>query len=118
MTTIAIQYLFLNKYLIEPQRSSVLQSYIWLPWTPKLLYGIITDCVPIFGSTKRSYIILMGLVQGTCCLLIAFIPFSNPVFVILCACTMSMALAFMDVVVDGLMVINARLDPKAGSEEL
>jgi hypothetical protein len=31
---------------------------------------------------------------------------------------MSMALAFMDVVVDGLMVINARLDPKAGSEEL
>jgi len=60
----------------------------------------------------------MGLVQGICCLLITFIHFSNPVYIMLCACAMSMALAFMDVVVDGLMVLNARLDPKAGSEEL
>lgn len=60
MVTMAIQYLFKNEYGISPALSSAYLSYVNLPWTPKLLYGIFTDVFPICGSGKRSYIFLMG----------------------------------------------------------
>jgi MFS family permease len=120
MITMAIQYMFLEIYRIPPMQASAFISYINLPWTPKLLYGIITDVFPICGSGKRSYVFLMGMLQALSCLAIAiFGPnFENAVWVMLLACVNSMGGAFMDVVVDGLMVINARKDPTAGSEEL
>ena len=48
----------------------------------------------------------------------ATIHFPSPGWLVLFACFSNLGQAFMDVVCDGLMVINARKDPKAGSEEL
>ena len=61
MLSLATGYIFLNIYKLEPGKMSQLSSYISLPWVPKLLYGIITDTVPICGSGKRSYIFMMGM---------------------------------------------------------
>ena len=52
-------------------------SYISLPYTPKIFYGIITDTFPIFSSRKKSYVIIMGLVQCLAALGIAFKPDSD-----------------------------------------
>lgn len=60
MITMAVQYMFLETYGIPPAQANAYLSYINLPWTPKLLYGIITDVFPICGSGKRSYVFIMG----------------------------------------------------------
>jgi len=75
-----------------------------LPWAPKLLYGVFTDTFPLFGSRKRSYLILLGLIQGIC-LLAASFPLPNPITFVALLTTVSLTAAAMDVVVDGLMVI-------------
>ena len=110
--------MFINKYGISPALSSLYLSYVDLPWTPKLFYGIITDTFPLYGSGKRSYIFLMGMIQCLTCLGMAIFDFKDASSIMMLACINHGAGAVMDVVVDGLMVINSRKDPNFGSEEL
>ena len=76
-----------------------------LSWTPKLFYGIISDTFPIMGTRKKSYIMLMGLLQFVTAFTIATVNFESPVVVCALGFFMNLASAFMDVVVDGLMVM-------------
>ena len=110
--------MFLNQYLIPPLLITAYLSYINLAWAPKIFYGILTDTFPIFGSSKRNYIFLMGMFQCLSCLAIATTKFESALTLVWIACLNSGADAVMNVVVDGLMVINARKDPNFGSEEL
>ena len=97
-------YRFLNTYHLTPSVTSQYTALIYLPWSPKLLYGLFTDTFPLFGSRKRNYLILMGFLQGIC-LAAIFYPQSDPnIFVAFLTIT-AFSGAVMDVVVDGLMVI-------------
>lgn len=60
----------------------------------------------------------MGMIQSLSCLAIAVHTYKEASTVMWLALFNSMAGAVMDVVVDGLMVINSRKDPNFGSEEL
>jgi MFS family permease len=75
-----------------------------LPWTPKIVYGLFTDTFPIFNSRKRSYIIIMGLVQGSC-LTFVFFPLKNVIFFVTALTIAGFSGAVLDVVIDGLMVV-------------
>ena len=75
-----------------------------LPWTPKLFYGIITDSFPIFGSRKKSYIIIMSLLQCICALAIATIDFGSANIIASLGFVITFSGALLDVVVDGVMV--------------
>ena len=118
MITLALQYLFKNKYDLSPETTSSYLAIVNLPWTPKLLYGIFTDTFPIFGSRKKSYIILCGSVQCLTNLTIAVLDIKKASNVMLLAMVGNASGAVMDVVVDGLMVIMSRKDPNFGSEDL
>lgn len=59
----------------------------------------------------------MGLVQGIS-LSAVFFPLENPNFFVFFIFMTSFAGAVMDVVVDGLMVVQQRRDPISGSEDL
>ena len=74
------------------------------PWTPKICYGLITDTFPIFGSRKRSYLIIMGLVQTITCFLLAIVEFDKATTVAWLVTAFALSTAFIDVVIDGLMV--------------
>jgi len=37
---------------------NVLGTLISLPWSFKLLYGMLSDCVPIFGQRRKPYFII------------------------------------------------------------
>jgi MFS family permease len=115
---LALQYMFLKIYGLSPMKASEWQTFISLPWTPKVIYGIVTDCLPIFGSSKRAYVVLMGCIQGVAALMIALFRFQNPVSVMLLSMLLNLGGAFMDVVVDGMMVVFQREDSKNGSEDL
>jgi hypothetical protein len=60
----------------------------------------------------------MGFLQSIACLAMATVSFKDASSLMLLACVYSGGGAVMDVVVDGLMVINSRLNPNSGSEEL
>jgi len=89
-----------------------------LPWTPKICYGLITDTFPIFGSRKKSYLILMGFLQTITCFLLASVKFESATSIAWLVTLFALSTAFIDVVVDGLMVSQSRLDPDYGSEDL
>jgi MFS family permease len=89
-----------------------------LPWSPKLLYGIFIDTFPILGSRKRNYLILMGFIQTITCILVALVQFKHATSVAVLLLIMNLSVAVMDVVLDGLMVCQSRLDPDYGSEDL
>lgn len=121
MMGMALQYMFWNNFNLPPGKATQYITYTNLPWTFKLFYGITTDCLPICGSGKRSYIFVMGMLQCLTSLAIVYGGFTEPgdaVYVMLFATINSLGGAFMDVVVDGLMVVNSRLDPTSGSEDL
>lgn len=118
MLVLAFLDMFKNEFELEPEETQNMTAIMTLPWTPKLFYGIISDTFPICKSRKRSYIIIMGLVQGICSIAIPFLPFRDVYSVVALGTLISLSGAFMDVVVDGLMVCQARIDPENGSEEL
>lgn len=115
--TLAYMYRFLNYYELSPSRTSQYTALISLPWSPKIAYGFITDTFPIFGSRKRNYIILMGFLQGVA-LGICWFDIPNEVLFVSLLVLTALTGAIMDVVVDGLMVVQQRRDPNSGSEDL
>ena len=104
MLELAWLNMFKNTFELEPSKTQSLISYIFLPWTPKLFYGLLTDTFPICKSRKRSYIILMGMIQCIAALITAVMPESSASLVTVCGFFIYLAQAVNDVVVDGLMV--------------
>jgi len=41
---------------------TVYMSIIHIPWSIKIVYGLLSDNVPIAGTNRKSYIILMGII--------------------------------------------------------
>ena len=118
MTTLAFLDIFRTQYSLEPVETQSLTAAMALAWTPKLFFGIISDTFPVFGSRKKSYIVMMGLLQFVTSWTIAMVTFESPVVVCALGFFMNLASAFMDVVVDGLMVMQSRKDQESGSQDL
>ena len=89
-----------------------------LPWSLKVLYGLISDNVIIFGSRKRSFIILGSLLQFASLQILFWIPFTRPGPIAYLAMFVNLSQAFMDLIVDSIMVVQQRRDLKNGSELL
>jgi predicted MFS family arabinose efflux permease len=89
-----------------------------LPWAFKLIYGLIADNVVLFGSRKKVFIIMGSLIQFLCLQALCWIPFENPAPVAYLMMIINMSLAFMDLVVDSIMVVQQRRDLKNGAEVL
>ena len=60
MGTLVIYDLLVNRYEVQPDQLATAMVFIAVPWAPKIFYGIIIDTFPICGSTKKSYLILLG----------------------------------------------------------
>lgn len=81
----------------------------------KFFYGVVADQVPIMGSRKKSWLIIMGLIQFTSMTATATIDFTNPNFCALVLSLMSFSGAFIDVIMEAMMVIEAKKYPATGS---
>jgi hypothetical protein len=53
---------------LNPAQIAEIGVWLNLPWTVKMVFGELVDCVPIFGSQRRSYI-LIGATLTSCGLL-------------------------------------------------
>ena len=63
MMSVSLMYIFKERFEIEPSAVQSLMAAVMLPWAAKIFYGMIIDSFPICGSRKRSYIVLMGILQ-------------------------------------------------------
>ena len=83
----------------------MLTSVIYMPWTIKIFYGLIADNVRIFGSKRKSYIVFNGLAQFVIMIILSLDLFRNELFITALLFINAMTTAFIDVVVDALMVV-------------
>lgn len=80
-------------------------SLITLPWSLKVIYGIITDNVPIFGLKRRPYLIFFAFLQIVMMILTYSYDGDNAIQVVVYLFFASLAIAFSNVVVDAILVI-------------
>jgi MFS family permease len=77
-----------------------------LPWSIKPLYGLFTDFVPIFGTRRRSWLLLTSLAAALGLVAICvFLPTERGAWLLLPMLIVpTIGVAFSDVVIDALMV--------------
>lgn len=80
-------------------------SLITLPWSFKVIYGLITDNVPIFGLKRRPYLIFFGVLQGIMMCVAYSYEGDNAMDVVLFLFFASLSMAFSNVVIDAILVI-------------
>ena len=59
---IATQYYLPAVFDIDPIEMENFQTIIIIPWTIKMIYGLITDLIPICGYKRKIYIIFFEVV--------------------------------------------------------
>jgi MFS family permease len=89
-----------------------------MPWSLKIFYGLISDNCPLFGSRRRSYLILLSVLQVVATLTLAAYFGTNERYVAFLLMLMNLSAAAMDVIADSIMVIQSRRFPEDGSEQL
>lgn len=103
--------MYKNDYGLSPTHTQLLTTIIFFPWVLKFFYGIISDSIPICGSRKRSWLIVMGLMQFISLTVAALVPIPNPNVMAVVLSFMGLSGAFIDVVMDAIMVIEAKKYP-------
>lgn len=104
--------------MLEPAQLTSYVAIIWLPWGVKFVYGVIADSIPILGSRKKSWLVLMGFIQVISLALCAGVHFTEIKWFVFLQIVTSTSGAFMDVIADALMVMQAKRDPEQGSQDL
>ena len=105
LPALAINFLLKDKAGLTPEKMAYFQAITLIAWVVKPLWGFISDLCPIFGSRRKSYLILTSLIAAAAWLVLAFMPDPGVVRLLLILMTLIyMAYAFQDVVTDGLMV--------------
>ena len=80
-------------------------SLATLPWSFKIIYGLITDNVPIFGLKRRPYLIFFGFFQSLMLILAYSNAGESAMVVAMYIFFASLAMAFNNVVIDALLII-------------
>ena len=61
LVRLAAMDLYKSVYHLEPSHIQRLGAFALLPLSIKILYGLISDNIPIFGSRRKSYLVLSAL---------------------------------------------------------
>jgi len=117
LSRLAITFRLKDDLGLPPAEVAALMGVINLPWILKPLYGFLSDAVPIFGSRRRSYLLLSGLVGcGAWAYLATGVV--APTGIIAGATLASLTVAFADVVADSIVVERTRAAEDAGDRSL
>lgn len=89
---------------LEADYTQFLISMITLPWSFKIVYGLIADNFTILGSRRKSYIIINGFSLFLTLLILGLEITTDEKIITVMLIINAMNMAFIDVVVDALMV--------------
>ena len=115
LARLAQTYLLKDSLHLGPAELSALSGLFVLPWTIKPVYGFLSDGLPLFGYKRKSYLIAAGITGGLSYSLLSWsalwdsLETSQAVAGTCVALLLSSAaVAFCDVVADGMVVTRSR----------
>lgn len=118
MVLLASQDYFKQYLKLDPGVMAGYMSLISVTWSIKILYGLISDNLPMAGTKRKSYVILMGFLQFVSLLSVYAFEITHGLSVAILLSISSMCIAFINVVVDAIVCVQARKDPVHGSQDL
>ena len=96
--------LFKSVLLLEPGEQQSLQALVELPWSLKIVYGLISDNIPICGSRRKSYLVMAAVMQFSCMIVLGQKDLDSKSLATWMLFLANLAISFSDVIVDSLMV--------------
>eukprot|EP00249_Psilotum_nudum_P014242 c24736_g1_i2 orf=744-2267(-) len=101
----AISYQLKDELNLSPSASQFVMSTAFMPWSVKPLYGILSDCMPIGGSHRVSYLIISSLLSFFPWLLLGLVQSvrTSYAYLTMLLIIQNFGAAMADVVVDAMM---------------
>ena len=107
LISISIEYIFKENYHLDPSEAQEWEVIISLPFTLKLLYGLIADSVQICGSRKRAFFVIFGLIEIGAVLLMFLVRFKKPDPIAYLMFTVNFCCSFLDLIVDTMIITES-----------
>ena len=88
-----------------------LATFTWIitiPWFIKPVYGLLSDFVPIFGTRRRSYFLIMSGVAALAAVAVSLMPGASYAQLATMITLLWLGVGFTDVLTDALMVENGQ----------
>lgn len=88
-----------------------LAAFTWIttiPWFIKPAYGLLSDFVPLFGTRRRSYFLLMSGLAAASALALSMMPGASYAWLAAVITLLWLGVGFTDVLTDALMVENGK----------
>ena len=88
-----------------------LATFTWIitiPWFIKPVYGLLSDFVPIFGTRRRSYFLIMSGVAALAAVAVSLMPGASYALLATLITLLWLGVGFTDVLTDALMVENGQ----------
>ena len=107
----------LNVYLVEtlnaePNMQNTINILGALPWSFKLLFGFLSDAVPIYGLHRKPYLVIGGFIYSMSYLIYAMLHLNDEISLALCTFIGTMGLIQLDVMCDTMCVERTRFEDK------
>ncbi len=71
LSDLALSYLYKDDLKLEPSTVSKINSFVFIPWILKPIYGLITDSFPILGYRRKPYLFIFGFSVTICWILLS-----------------------------------------------
>jgi predicted MFS family arabinose efflux permease len=88
-----------------------LAAFSWIitiPWFIKPVYGLLSDFVPIFGTRRRSYFLIMSGLAALSAVAVSLMPGASYALLAAMITLLWLGVGFTDVLTDALMVENGK----------
>jgi predicted MFS family arabinose efflux permease len=88
-----------------------LAAFTWIttiPWFIKPLYGLLSDFVPLFGTRRRSYFLIMSSTAALAAVAVSLMPSAPYALLATMITLLWLGVGFTDVLTDALMVENGK----------
>ena len=102
----------------QPNTCATVSTFVNLPWGFKLVYGLVSDCVPICGLHRKPYLVIGWSLTLLCALLLALAPTISLPLASSFFLAMTVAYLFADCAADAALVRFSTREPTASRGSL
>ena len=96
----------------EPQVQTTISILATLPWSFKLIFGFLSDVVPINGQHRKPYLTLGALIYSVSYIYYALVAEQNVLTLAMATFVGTMGMIMMDVMADTMCVERSRFEPE------
>ncbi len=104
----------LKDWQLSAMEIGLFMAAIGLPWALKPVLGLVSDFVPLLGSMRRNYLLLVAVVSCVGCLVLTVAPVQASLPLMLFLLLPALGVAFGDVIIDALMVTEGQMRNRTG----